>query len=186
MGLDDGMYNTIRSNILSMDPLPNLNRAYALAVQEERQRTIARGKDDRSDVVSFVTQVGLGAQAFAARTKDRSSNCGHCGKTGHEASECFQVIGYPEWWGDRPRGGGRGSGRGRGGTGGRGKWGGVRANAVRTGSTDQSTSHPDSEVRGDGFPGLSKDQWTQLMTMLKSNQGAGNVERLSGKVSSHD
>ena len=28
--------------------------------------------------------------------------------------ECFQIVGYPEWWGDRPRHEGRGAGRGSG------------------------------------------------------------------------
>lgn len=92
IGLDDGIYATVRSNILSM--------------VSRRHRTIARSKDNRSDVVGFSTQAILGAQASAARVRDKTGNCGHCGKTGHEASECFQVIGYPKWWGDRPRGGG--------------------------------------------------------------------------------
>lgn len=61
MGLDDGIYATVRPNILSMEPLPNLNRAYSMVIQEERHRAIARSKDDRSDVVGFSTQAGLGA-----------------------------------------------------------------------------------------------------------------------------
>lgn len=40
MGLDDVQFRTVRSNILSLDPLPNLNRAYQMEVQEERVSVI--------------------------------------------------------------------------------------------------------------------------------------------------
>ncbi|XP_058003783.1 uncharacterized protein LOC131180171 [Hevea brasiliensis] len=36
MGSDEEGYGTMRSNILSTEPLPNLNRAYAMVVQQER------------------------------------------------------------------------------------------------------------------------------------------------------
>lgn len=36
----------------------------------------------------------------------------HYNREGHNESSCFQLHGFPEWWGDRPRGG-RGPGRGR-------------------------------------------------------------------------
>lgn len=35
-GLDDDLYGTICSNIIAREPLPHLNRVYALVVQEER------------------------------------------------------------------------------------------------------------------------------------------------------
>ncbi|KAF9596574.1 hypothetical protein IFM89_012305 [Coptis chinensis] len=45
--------------------------------------------------------------------------CNHCNREGHDESSCFQLHGFSEWWGDRPRGSkgpGRGGGRtGRGG-----------------------------------------------------------------------
>ncbi|KAL6315531.1 hypothetical protein AAG906_000832 [Vitis piasezkii] len=48
--------------------------------------------------------------------KDKTVICSNCKRKGHEADSCFQRIGYPEWWGDRPRTttGGRSGGRGRG------------------------------------------------------------------------
>uniref|UniRef100_M4EYQ1 RNase H type-1 domain-containing protein n=1 Tax=Brassica campestris TaxID=3711 RepID=M4EYQ1_BRACM len=30
--------------------------------------------------------------------KDPTRQCTVCGRTGHEASGCFTVIGYPDWW----------------------------------------------------------------------------------------
>ena len=45
MGLDDSVYGTVCSNILSTKPLPSLNQAYAMIVQEERVRNVIRGKE---------------------------------------------------------------------------------------------------------------------------------------------
>ena len=35
----------------------------------------------------------------------------YCNREGHVEASCFQLHGYADWWGDRPRGG-RGNGRG--------------------------------------------------------------------------
>ncbi|KAK3019894.1 hypothetical protein RJ639_002943 [Escallonia herrerae] len=48
MGLDETIYGTVRSNLLAQDPLPNLNRVYSTLIQEERVKTIARGKEERA------------------------------------------------------------------------------------------------------------------------------------------
>ncbi|KAK3042007.1 hypothetical protein RJ639_001709 [Escallonia herrerae] len=40
MGLDDA-YKTVRSQILSIDPLPGVGRAYVVAAQEEKQQVVA-------------------------------------------------------------------------------------------------------------------------------------------------
>ena len=72
--------------------------------------------------------------------------CSNCKQKGHEADSCFQQIGYPKWWSDRPRTitGGRSGGRGRGVQqgigGGRGRGGTTRANAVQTLGTDGGRS----------------------------------------------
>lgn len=69
MGLEDGAYGTVCSHILSMDPLSSLNRAYAMIVQEERRRSIARNKDERGDAIGFSTQVG--PKPAIVRTKEK-------------------------------------------------------------------------------------------------------------------
>jgi hypothetical protein len=56
MGLDDALYGTVRSNLLATDPLPSLNRVYSTMVQEERVRTISRGKEEHGEVVGFSVQ----------------------------------------------------------------------------------------------------------------------------------
>jgi len=40
--------------------------------------------------------------------KDKSMVCSYCKQTEHEFENCFALIGYPKWWGDRPRSDGKG------------------------------------------------------------------------------
>ncbi|GKV42680.1 hypothetical protein SLEP1_g50060 [Rubroshorea leprosula] len=43
MGLNEN-FSTTRSQILSMDPLPSLNKVYAMVTKEEKQQTVAASK----------------------------------------------------------------------------------------------------------------------------------------------
>ncbi|QHO01748.1 uncharacterized protein DS421_13g417820 [Arachis hypogaea] len=110
MGLDDASYGTVRSNILATDHLPSLNRVYAMLVQEERVKTMAKASEERGLVVGLAMQAGN-------RTKGRedlsqkSTICSHCDKSGHDVKGCFQIVGYPEWWDNRPRNEGRDGGK---------------------------------------------------------------------------
>lgn len=53
----------------------------------------------------------MDTNAFAVPTKpssliddkDKGTICKHCQSVGHASESCYVVIGYPEWWGDRPR-----------------------------------------------------------------------------------
>ena len=56
MGLDDSTYGMVRSNTISTEPLPTLNRAYAMIVQEKRVRHITCGKEWRGEAMSFSIQ----------------------------------------------------------------------------------------------------------------------------------
>ncbi|KAJ8645102.1 hypothetical protein MRB53_006850 [Persea americana] len=82
-------------------------------IPQERVRTMTRTKEERGNPMSFAIQVGRNS---GGEGKDKSIMCTNCKRKGHDAETCFQRIGYPEWWGDRPRTatGGRSSGRGRG------------------------------------------------------------------------
>ncbi|KAK3007090.1 hypothetical protein RJ639_016141 [Escallonia herrerae] len=83
MGLDD-TYKTVRSQILSIDPLPGLGRAYAVAVQEEKQQVVA---DARVPTIEATT---LLAKAPHMR----------------HGENCYEIIGYPPGWRrPKPRGG---------------------------------------------------------------------------------
>jgi len=52
----------VRSNVLATDPLPTLNRVYAIMVQEERVKTISKSKEERGMMVGLAAQTGIGAR----------------------------------------------------------------------------------------------------------------------------
>jgi len=72
MGLNDSMFGTVSSSILNMEPLPNLNRVYAMVITEERHREIASGKDDKTEAMAFAVQIKV-------RNKEKTEVCRHCG-----------------------------------------------------------------------------------------------------------
>ncbi|XP_071920702.1 uncharacterized protein [Coffea arabica] len=103
--------------------------------EEEKLHQFLIGLDDayrtvRSNILSTTP-----LPSAKAGIKDRSAICKYCNREGHDAEGCFQLIGYPDWWGDRPKmsGSGRGrqiGGRGRGKMSGRGR-NGARVNAAQ-------------------------------------------------------
>ena len=112
--------------------------------------------------------------------------CTSCGRKGHLATNCFRTLGYPEWWGDRPRGRlSPGNGRG----------GGSSTAASRSSSIDlarantvtlapQQQQHSANMITSAdrvGFTGLNDEQWKTLVTMLNERKTPTNT--LSGMSS---
>lgn len=187
MGLDDTLYGTVRSNMLAADPLSTLNRVYSILIQQERANTITRAKEEKGEVI------GLAVQTYSrtrgrGEVKDKSTNCTHCKRSGHETDFCFQLIGYPDWWGDRPWGEGWISGKGKGlpqqqrtGLGaGNGRGGAVRANVAQTTTGGADKSGTSGTVTDMASVGLSNEQWMILHDMV-NNHKTGTGERMTGK-----
>ncbi|KAJ1400195.1 Zinc finger, CCHC-type [Sesbania bispinosa] len=177
MGLDDTSYGAVRSSVLATDPLPSLNRVYAIMVQEERMKSITRTKEEKGMVVGLAVQAGSKNKG-RREAKDKSVVCSHCGKTGHDAKGCFQIIGYPEWWGDRSRTDGGTSEPRQGSSGGRGRGSAARANVAHV--FGGSCSAPGTKENNHEIAGLSNEQWQTLMTMIKSHN-TSNTETMTGK-----
>ncbi|CAA7012885.1 unnamed protein product [Microthlaspi erraticum] len=127
----DAKFGTVRSTLNSLEPLPKLSQVYQRIVREERQLNMTRDKDDKVDDVGFAVSTGFRNHTPSYQEREKDVTCTHCGKYGHAMSDCFQIKGYPEWWGERGRNmagrGGRGGrfGRGGGAVGsfaGRGSW----------------------------------------------------------------
>ncbi|XP_020250529.1 uncharacterized protein LOC109827919 [Asparagus officinalis] len=99
---------------------------------------------------------------------------------------CFQLLGYPEWWGDRPRTERKGAGRGKLASSGVG--GGkeiVRANAAimenGPGTTvGQTSAGPTggSVSASVPLPGFSAEQWRALVAAFGNPQSS--TERMNG------
>ena len=102
MGLDETLFGAVKSSLLSCDPLPTVDEAYQVVTQDEESKCATRSMEERNDAVSFAMQSSARPRA-QADLRDPSATCTLCGRTGHLAANCFRKIGYPTWWGDRPR-----------------------------------------------------------------------------------
>lgn len=103
MGLDDSMYGSVKSALLSRVPLPTLEEAYNALTQDEESKLLSRLNDERSsEGASFAIQTQPCPQNFV-NNKGGSFSCTHCGRHGHLAEHCYHKIGYPPWWNDKPR-----------------------------------------------------------------------------------
>ncbi|KAL2236191.1 UNVERIFIED_CONTAM: Retrovirus-related Pol polyprotein from transposon RE1 [Sesamum indicum] len=85
-----------------MEPRPDLNKAYSIVLNVEKQREVNFGQPQ--------TTPNMAMQAFKKQeaprnfwkkrpTVDkRSLVCKHCGKTGHLKEGCFEIHGYLDWY----------------------------------------------------------------------------------------
>ena len=113
--------------------------------------------------------------------KDPSAVCTSCGRTGHLAENCFRKIGYPWWWGDRPRSKNSSSPQSLPmGQNGDRKAKTVQANCVSAPSQVVSANTVITEADRTSFVGLSDQQWKTLQTMLNERETGGS-SHLSGK-----
>jgi len=64
---------------------------------------MARAVDERRDAVALVAHTPYRGKGRGERHETNHVRS-HCYQTGHESNDSFQIIGYPEWWGDRLRG----------------------------------------------------------------------------------
>nr|XP_043625974.1 uncharacterized protein LOC122597447 [Erigeron canadensis] len=109
MGLDES-YTNIRGQILLMQPLPTVSKAYGMLRQEEKQREGPKS--------TLVTPIALNtftslpkpyattqlSKTYIPRTNlqiERRSvykkgiTCAYCHREGHTRDECYKLVGYP-------------------------------------------------------------------------------------------
>ncbi|XP_010693879.1 uncharacterized protein LOC104906777 [Beta vulgaris subsp. vulgaris] len=106
LGLNEGFDNTI-TNVLSMDPLPGIYRVFSITQQIEKQKEVSSMVADNNAMISsaMVAQAYKGNIHMQGRKDWRelkkekmNKQCSHCKGKGHTADQCFQIIGYPEWY----------------------------------------------------------------------------------------
>ncbi|CAA7037258.1 unnamed protein product [Microthlaspi erraticum] len=142
LGLDDAMYRAVRASIISSDPLPNMNQVYPKVKSVERIETVTRARESQSSQVAFATQTRT-TGSLGVEDKKKLV-CTSCKRNGHTAETCFELIGFPTWWGERPRPAGRGGEAGRGV--GRGRGGMVRAKVAMVNAPDETSGDTGSRL----------------------------------------
>lgn len=92
MGLND-TYLQIRSQILLMDPLPPVVKAYSLILQSEAQRLLNR--PSFLSEVSDMAAMGNYSNDKSIYIKSRSrEHCSHYHVIGHSKKVCYKLHGY--------------------------------------------------------------------------------------------
>ncbi|KAL2232769.1 UNVERIFIED_CONTAM: Retrovirus-related Pol polyprotein from transposon RE1 [Sesamum indicum] len=106
MGLNES-YDNIRNQILVLDPLPHVNKAYSMVLRVERQRQVNLGFTDAGDSAmmsrNFGSKENLGQRYYVKRKGSmdrRNLFCNHCHKSGHNRDSCFKIHGIPDWYKD--------------------------------------------------------------------------------------
>jgi hypothetical protein len=94
MGLNES-YATVRGHILLIEPLPSISRAYALILQEERQRSITT--PPTIEGIALVAKGNLPPRKdnqYDFQKKERPK-CTHCGRDSHTIERCYHLHGFP-------------------------------------------------------------------------------------------
>lgn len=85
-----------KSQILMMDPIPSIDRAFSIVIQYERQNRLAPDCDEDQALINAVDAKkshGRGKPNFSGTRKP--PECTHCGKIGHTVETCYEIHGYP-------------------------------------------------------------------------------------------
>lgn len=108
----NSMFERARSQILLLDPLPDVDRAYSMIIQVEDEMSLNNDMHDGHNMMTL--NVGEGSsqnQVFAVgggkgnvykrrltKEEKKRLKCRHCHETGHEMDECFKLHGVPDWY----------------------------------------------------------------------------------------
>ncbi|GAU28547.1 hypothetical protein TSUD_268860 [Trifolium subterraneum] len=100
-GLNE-QYSHVRSQIMLMEPLPNIGKVYSLLAQQERQQVIpldeskilAASASQQANRAQFPR--GRGGRTSGGRGRGKNSKyCTYCGMTNHIVEDCYKKHGYP-------------------------------------------------------------------------------------------
>ncbi|KAL0369646.1 UNVERIFIED_CONTAM: hypothetical protein Sangu_0282700 [Sesamum angustifolium] len=98
MGLND-VYDHVRTQILVMDPLPSVNKAYRMILLVEKQRQVNLGLKDESEnsamhvktAVMRKEMVHNSGEGRKPQLDKKPLYCDNCDKNGHTRETCFKL-----------------------------------------------------------------------------------------------
>ncbi|XP_009762103.2 uncharacterized protein [Nicotiana sylvestris] len=95
MGLND-IYSAMRSNILMFTPLPSINQAYSLLIQDEKKGKFMLHNTLSGNQQTYFQKYANGEGKFKANLEGKKSNllCNYCKKPGHSIDKCYRIIGF--------------------------------------------------------------------------------------------
>ena len=173
MGLDDNVYSTIRSQILTLDPLPPIDKIFNIIQQEENHKKVMIGRDTCNEHAS----------AFAVKEQlvmNEKGTCKLSENTGTMAAIVMSLLVIQqtratvgvekavegvEAWRQSNRGRGRGAGRESGHC-----------------TVTETAAHTNSNIvmNQAAIPGLSSEQVQKLLSLIDTRKPS--YETLTGKA----
>lgn len=171
MGLDDSRFGGVCSGIIASDSALDIGEVYAKIIREEQRLLLKRDQEQQQSAIGFTTRYDTPTQSSPARGSTESNQnrprqgsllCSHCGRSGHEKSNYWQLVGFPDWWEERSSGRGAGRGGNRGGrrdknpSGGKGRGAGDYNQNKAPGKAHATTSNASV------FPEFTTEQWNTL------------------------
>ncbi|XP_074267204.1 uncharacterized protein LOC141590514 [Silene latifolia] len=109
MGLNNG-YDTIRTQILSMDPLPTINRVLGMLQNIERQKQVTESVEVLADATAYAAYKSVNTSVKNVKSAGESSktvkkhyshcnmdnhNLDECFREGHKIENCYRLVGFP-------------------------------------------------------------------------------------------
>lgn len=103
MGMDETVYGSVKSVLLSRVPLSTLEEAYHMVQQDEESKNLDNLRDAQSKGVSFAFQSDVSQSRNINNNRGGSAVFKNCGRVGHIEENCYQLVGYPPWFNDRSK-----------------------------------------------------------------------------------
>nr|XP_016453538.1 PREDICTED: uncharacterized protein LOC107777888 [Nicotiana tabacum] len=181
MGLNE-VYVGVRSNILMMQPLTSLDNVYNILLQDEKQRQVVPITQFNSESASFnansnkILPQFLSQKHYAQRVNfdqniqktnfdqnKASLSCKYCKKPGHTIEKCYKLHGFPPNFKFT---------KGK-------RIGTVASIEGQPSGTSDSAALYSSSRHESLVPGLTKEQYSQLLNLLQhSTLGESNSQHV--------
>ncbi|KAK4278257.1 hypothetical protein QN277_016124 [Acacia crassicarpa] len=141
-GLNDRFAN-VRSQILLMDPLPSINKAFSLIVQQERDLI---GITEPN--ICFTRTDSSSKPAYQPKSNTSNKMCTFCGKPRHTVETCYKKHGFPPGYKFRNK---------------------ASVNNVVTSHPSSSPGILSSTPTAANSSSISQDQYNHLLALLQSH-----------------
>ncbi|XP_057444806.1 uncharacterized protein LOC130737053 [Lotus japonicus] len=186
-GLND-QYSGVRSQLMLLDTLPNVNRVFALIAQQERQfaaenvsgsRALMASRENSNDnrgsssdhsrnYHSNSGNSGGCSSSSSGNNRYTTKKCSYCGKMGHTIEDCYKKHGFPPGFKFKNP-----------------KYAGKSANLAHTTDEDQeSTSQENASGQEATRFGFTADQYHHLLALLPAPETKSSTSQHGASVNS--
>lgn len=105
MGLDE-CFEGLRSQILGLDPLPDVAKAYSMVIRQGQEKNVKISFGSTvSEIGAMVTKSPKfdGDWKVLKKKKKKKQLCDYCNSNDHIRDTCFKLNGYPKWYKEMKR-----------------------------------------------------------------------------------